>query len=588
MKYRFLSAAAAAAVTLSLCSVMVSADGTRLFPDSEEFVDSGICGENLIWTLDGSGTLVISGSGNMDLMGVGYKRWSSHNEKIRNVIIEEGVKDIAHGAFSDCSNLSSITISNGITRIGGNAFRNCSSLSSVNLPNGVVSIGSYAFSECTSLSDIIIPDSVAEIDTGAFSGCRSLDTIDIPESITAISSYLFYQCKNLSSVTIPDRLLDIGNYAFYRCGQLSAITIPNSVESIGDKSFYECESLSTVLLPDNITSIENSSFEGCIALKEIVIPESVTQIGKLAFAGCTNLEKITIPLSVERIGQYAFSGCTCLESAIIPNKDCIIFDDLNTFDNGVLIYGDLNSTAEAYARKYNLAFAEIAGGIIEKHGSCGEYQTWVLDNEGTLLISGSGQMNNWNFDNSPWCSVSEKIYQVKIEEGINSLGMYAFRDCKNLESIIIPSSVTYFGKTVLLNCSNLKKITILNSQCQIDFSSDTISEDALICGYVGSTAEKYAKRNERQFVPLEGAAERTKGDADGDGAVTNKDAQYVLTAYTESLTTGVTDMPEADAKAADVDGSGSVGAADAQYILVYYTENTIAGNKTTWEMLITS
>ncbi|GEM_PF-4739675 len=110
----------------------------------------------------------------------------------------------------------------------------------------------------------------------------------------------------------------------------------------------------------------------------------------------------------------------------------------------------------------------------------------------------------------------------------------------------------------------------------------------MICGYVGSTAEKYAKRNERQFVPLEGAAERTKGDADGDGAVTNKDAQYVLTAYTESLTTGVTDMPEADAKAADVDGSGSVGAADAQYILVYYTENTIAGNKTTWEMLITS
>ena len=76
------------------------------------------------------------------------------------------------------------------------------------------------------------------------------------------------------------------------------------------------------------------------------------------------------------------------------------------------------------------------------------------------------------------------------------------------------------------------------------------------------------------------------GDPDGDGAVTNKDAQTVLIAYTGSLGTGKVDLPEDALKAADVNGDGKVGVDDAQYILIYYTENTIAGNPTTWEDVI--
>lgn len=76
------------------------------------------------------------------------------------------------------------------------------------------------------------------------------------------------------------------------------------------------------------------------------------------------------------------------------------------------------------------------------------------------------------------------------------------------------------------------------------------------------------------------------GDPDGDGAVTNKDAQTVLVAYTGSLGTGKVDLPEDALKAADVNGDGKVGVDDAQYILIYYTENTVAGNPTTWEDVI--
>ena len=75
-------------------------------------------------------------------------------------------------------------------------------------------------------------------------------------------------------------------------------------------------------------------------------------------------------------------------------------------------------------------------------------------------------------------------------------------------------------------------------------------------------------------------------DGSADGEVTNKDAQFVLVAYTESPGTGVVDLPETAAKAADVNGDGKVGVDDAQNILIYYTENTIAGNPVTWEDII--
>ena len=107
----------------------------------------------------------------------------------------------------------------------------------------------------------------------------------------------------------------------------------------------------------------------------------------------------------------------------------------------------------------------------------------------------------------------------------------------------------------------------------------------MIRGYAGSTAQAYAEEYSRQFEVIAETAP-LQGDPDGDGAVTNKDAQIVLTAYTESLGTGKTALPDDAFRAADVNGDGKIGADDAQYILIYYTGNTIAGNPVTWEALL--
>lgn len=42
-------------------------------------------------------------------------------------------------------------------------------------------------------------------------------------------------------------------------------------------------------------------------------------------------------------------------------------------------------------------------------GTCGENLTWTLDTDGTLTISGEGEMTDWNYlSNAPWYIYREK------------------------------------------------------------------------------------------------------------------------------------------------------------------------------------
>lgn len=145
---------------------------------SSGVVDSGDCGENVVWTLYDTGELIISGTGAMfdyatagDSPIYGYvsdiKRVVIENgvttietfffcecEELTSVIIPDSVTFISHGAFLYCPKLTSITIGKGVTTIDKNVFSACGNLSSVTIHKGVVSIGARAFNECVKLTDV--------------------------------------------------------------------------------------------------------------------------------------------------------------------------------------------------------------------------------------------------------------------------------------------------------------------------------------------------------------------------------------------------------------------------------------------------
>ena len=85
----------------------------------------------------------------------------------------------------------------------------------------------------------------------------------------------------------------------------------------------------------------------------------------------------------------------------------------------------------------------------------------VLDENGTLTISGTGDMRDWS-SGWHWGTVIESITNAIIEDGVANIGSSAFFNCLNLTSVIIPNSVTTIRNSAFVNTA-LTSITIPNS-----------------------------------------------------------------------------------------------------------------------------
>jgi len=101
-------------------------------------------------------------------------------------------------------------------------------------------------------------------------------------------------------------------------------------------------------------------------------------------------------------------------------------------------------------------------------GSCGENLSWELDSEGTLTISGSGNMLL-----PGWTDQKDAIKTIVIEDGVTSIAVAAFHYCPNLTEVTIPDSVTAIGARAFMECPGLKEITIPGPVTVINHSTFT-------------------------------------------------------------------------------------------------------------------
>ena len=258
----------------------------------------------------------------------------------------------------------------------------------------------------SNIKKVVIEDGVTSIGANAFSSCTGLTSVTIPKSVTSIGNRAFSDCTGLESIEIPSGVTSIGNYAFKSCGSLTSINIPGSVTSIGNGAFSDCSSLAS-----------------------ITIPESVTSIGNFAFCGCIRLTDITIPKSVTSIGINVFGDCTVLTEVLLEN-------------GSTLTSGQLGVDASKIATYWNE-----------------DNLTWTLTADGTMTISGTGAMKE---DSNTYYSPAydnKNIKKVVIEDGVTSIGEYAFSGC-SMTSITIPDSVKSIGDSAFEWCTGLTSIEI--------------------------------------------------------------------------------------------------------------------------------
>ena len=120
-------------------------------------------------------------------------------------------------------------------------------------------------------------------------------------------------------------------------------------------------------------------------------------------------------------------------------------------------------TVDRTATAYRIKKAGIAS------GTCGEDLTWVLENDGTLTISGTGEMEEYDYysSNSPWKDQKESIKRVVIGNGVTGIGDHAFSGCTSLTSVTLPNSVTSIKWGAFSGCTSLTSVTIPDSVTKI-------------------------------------------------------------------------------------------------------------------------
>ena len=109
----------------------------------------------------------------------------------------------------------------------------------------------------------------------------------------------------------------------------------------------------------------------------------------------------------------------------------------------------------------NRACIKVIDPNIIMNGSCGEQVNWQLDSNGNLVISGTGEMEEYaNAQDAPWYSCKDKITSIIIQEGVTRIGNNAFVDLAEVKMIDAADSVTYIPEGVFSGCEAVEKISI--------------------------------------------------------------------------------------------------------------------------------
>jgi uncharacterized repeat protein (TIGR02543 family) len=404
----------------------------------------------------------------------------------------DGLSSIGDFAFQGFA-IASITIPGKVARIGNNAFQNCTGFTSVTIPAGVTSIGVYAFRGCTGLTQVTFDaancTAMGSRTQPVFSGCTALkwlntgngatripdyafygteiSVINISEGITSIGDSAFYNCSG-ASTTLGSKVADIGNYAFYGCTGMYSISIPAGVTSIGTHVFTGCSYLNAINVADGNTHY--SSTGGVLFNRDktallrhpeyksdtYTIPAAVTSIADHAFQNCTRLEAVELPATVTTVGTSAFAGCADLLSVTVQATapPAVAADALSNCLTGMVRLKTPQGTETAYSQANVWKDFYIEGVSSLPTGTCGPALTWTYDMNGTLNISGSGDMYNYSGTlegtsfwetNTPWNGWRRKIRTVVFPDRLTSIGNYSFPNCVNLRSMTIPDGVTTIG-----------------------------------------------------------------------------------------------------------------------------------------------
>ena len=403
-----------------------------------------------------------------------------NNEKITELIIPDGVKNIGSYAFS-----------------GGNYF------TSISLPASLETVSSEAFDMCNQVPTIIFRGTQEQWCAISFASFNANPvSLSTGKSLTIADTIVTY-------IYLPDTFPAIGNRAFYKNTTLVKISLSSNT-TIGTDAFRDCtaelelrgnasgvsaDGLSWSLV-DSVLTISGTGamtaytsanavpwYPYRSSIREVIIEDGVTTVGKYAFNDARKVKKVTLPPSISSIGDYSFQNCISIDSIICESSSVpTVYDQYLYYQGGSYISyafenvpttavvnvpialltsfktaGTQNNTSSTYGWR---RFTNYHG-----YGECGasgdNLKFLYADATGTLVIYGSGTMADYaDATAMPWNSVKASITTLVIGDEVTSIGKYAFAGSGITSLNDLPSSLTSIGYRAFENSTALASITI--------------------------------------------------------------------------------------------------------------------------------
>lgn len=436
---------------------------------------------------------------------------------LSSLTLPSGLTELPNYGFSGCRALTTVNIPEGVKDLIPGVFHGCRNLKTVHMPGTIENIYASSFDYCDALEEVFYSGEKSDIDAvniaygndylvGALWHCTDGDYQGIWRINGNLTDTITWSINNgvllvsgtgsmpnfsgwsappwetsktlIETVIIGDGINNVGNYAFYKYSNITSIELSSSVTTIGDDAFYG-SSITELVIPDTVTTMSIGCFADCTLLSSLTLSSGLTQIPNDAFASCRSLTSVTIPQGVVDLIPEAFHACSNLQTVYLPSTIENIYASSFAYCNSLtdVYYNGYKSSAEDINIAYNNDY------LVEAMWHCtdGDYQgnwktsgkltdtiDWSIDVNGTLIISGIGNMPDFSgWSAPPWETAKSKIKSVVIGEGILNVGAYSFHEYQAIKSITLSSTVQSIGGYAFDGCS-ITELNIPNTVTSMD------------------------------------------------------------------------------------------------------------------------
>lgn len=400
-------------------------------------------------------------------MGYYYKGKGTNN---KDIFIKEG------------KNYQEVTIGDNVTTIPESMFQYASIPNAITLPSNLVSIGDEAFSHNSGTggvlhqSQIVFPATLQSIGKNAFTNCVGLGTI-VCEGTTPptlpdeLYYHAFWNCNPLFFVPSGCRSVYLSdeNWSKHKIVEMSDEVVTINVKTPGSlldrllAQGYQLGNITRLKLKGTLNDDDWANVKKMNVLYDLDISElNLEEISESQFEK-SSLIYIKLPQTIKAIRNNAFSQSRSLSGTIEIPASCTEIGNQafrETGISGISFNGSVHIGQWVFTECSNLIDVNVTGDqtIVDQYGfaNCGIKKITI------------GKGVQFGEDAAALC---DNLKEVILEDGVKSIGNWAFHNLQGLEKLTFEGSVGMVESGAFSNLEDLSEIHITDIEkwCQITF-----------------------------------------------------------------------------------------------------------------------